>query len=117
MIGGAVDALKQVAAGFSSAAATPTQAIKVLANFAAQLTDTFNQKVNSVYGGMSDRVVGPMLLVEASAALGSPGVPPSALMALYALKPGHTFKLGDFVTGTNPPKTEVALTQTLVSLS
>jgi hypothetical protein len=38
-------------------------------------------------------------------------------MALYALNPGHTFNLGDFVTGINPPKAEIALTQTLVSLS
>jgi hypothetical protein len=57
------------------------------------------------------------MLVQASAALGSPGVLPSALMSLYALNPGHAFNLADFVTGTNPPKAQVALTETLVSLS
>jgi hypothetical protein len=30
--------------------------------------------------------------------------------------PGHTFDLGTFIDGKMPPQTEVALTQTLVSL-
>lgn len=115
--GGATKALADINGALSDAATAPTMAINLLADFVAQLTDTFNQKVSSVYDGMPDRVVGPMLLVEASAALGSPGVPPAALMALYALKPGHAFNLGDFVSGTNPPKGDVALTQTLVSLA
>ncbi len=88
-----------------------------LANFVAQLTDTFNRRLSSPYNGMPDGVIGPLLLGQASAALGSPGVPPSALMNLYALQPGHAFNLGDFVTGTNPPKAQVARTQDLVSLS
>jgi hypothetical protein len=66
---------------------------------------------------MSGRVVGPMLLVEASAALGSAGVPPAAMLTLYALNQGHSFDLGTFIDGKLPPKTEVALTQTLVSLT
>jgi hypothetical protein len=115
--GGATKALADINEALSDAGTAPTSAINLLASFVAQLTDTFNQKVSSVYNGMPDRVVGPMLLVAASAALGSPGVPPAALMALYALKPGHAFNLGDFVSGTNPPKGDVALTQTLVSLS
>jgi hypothetical protein len=58
-----------------------------------------------------------MLLMEASAALGSTGAKPSARLLLYALNPGHPFQLGDFVTGANPSRADVALTQTLVSLT
>ena len=116
LVGGATDALKQVSAALATAATAPTQAIKTLAKFAADLTDTFNQRVSTVYSGMSGRVVGPMLLVESSDALGSLGAKPAAMLTLYALNPGHTFKLGTFIDGKMPPQTEVALTQTLVSL-
>jgi hypothetical protein len=54
--------------------------------------------------------------VESSGALGSLGAKPAAILSLYALKPEHTFKLGDFIDGKMPPQTEVAQTQTLVSL-
>jgi hypothetical protein len=116
IIGGAADALKQLGATLAAAGTAPTRAMNLLANFVAQLTNTFNTRISSVYLGIPDDVIGPLLLVEASAALGSPGVPPSALMSLYALDPGHAFNLGDFVTGTNPPEAQVVLTQTLVSL-
>ena len=115
--GGATKALADVNQALAKAGTAPTAAMNLLANFVSQLTDTFNRKVSSVYTDISDAVVGPLLLVEASAALGSAGVPPSALMTVYALDPGHAFSLGDFVTGANPPKAQVALTQTLVSLS
>ena len=116
LVGGAADALKQVSAALKTAATAPTQAIKTLAEFAAALTETFNERVSSLYSGMSGRVVGPMLLVESSGALGSLGAKPAAMLTLYALKPGHTFNLGTFIDGKMPPQTEVALMQTLVSL-
>jgi hypothetical protein len=116
LVRGATDALKLISSALAAAATTPTQAIKTLANFAADLTDTFNNRVSSVYSGMSGRVVGPMLLVEASNALGSAGAKPSGMLTLYALNPGHTFDLGTFIDGKMPPQAEVALTQTLVSL-
>jgi hypothetical protein len=56
-------------------------------------------------------------LVESSRALGSPGAKPAAMLALYTLDPGHTFSLSTFVDGLMPPQSEVALTQTLVSLT
>lgn len=116
LVGGATDALKQVSAALATAASVPTQAIKTLAKFAADLTDTFNQRVSTVYSGMSGRVVGPMLLLESSVALGSLAAKPAALLAMYAFNPGHTFNLGTFIDGKMPPQTEVALAQTLVSL-
>jgi hypothetical protein len=88
LVRGATDALAQIAAALGTAATSATQAIKTLAQFAADLTDTFNHRVTTVYSGMSGRVVGPMLLVESSRALGSPGVKPAAMLALYTLDPG-----------------------------
>ena len=116
LVRGATDALKQVSATLATAATAPTQAIKALASFASSLTDTFNQRVSSIYSGISGRVVGPLLLVEASNSIGSHGQVPAAMLTLYALKPGHTFNLGTFVDGKVPAQTEVALSQTLVSL-
>ena len=117
LVRGATDALKHISSGLANAATAPTQAIKALANFAADLTDTFNQRVSSVYSGISGRVVGPMLLVESSAALGSLQAKPAAMLTLYALNPGHKFKLGTFIDGQSPPQSEVALPQTLTVLN
>ena len=116
LVGGATDALQQAAGALKTAATAPTDAIKMLASFASNLTETFNKRVNSVYSGVSGRVVGPMLFVEASAAIGSVGTKPSALMNIYALNSGHTFDLGSFITGSMPDRSQVALTQTLVGL-
>jgi hypothetical protein len=116
LVRGATDALKQVSAALAAADTAPTQAIKTLAKFAAALTDTFNQRVSTVYSGMSGRVVGPMLLVESSRALGSIGAKPDAMLTLYTLNPGHAFDLGTFIDGKTPLEREIALTQTLVSL-
>ena len=60
--------------------------------------------------------MGPMLLVESSNVLGSQGVSPTAMLSMYALKPGHTFNLGKFIDGKEPSQAEIALAQTLVSL-
>ena len=116
LVEGAADALKQ-ASGFSSAAgARPSQAMAMLADFTSSLTSTFNSKASSIYSGVSGRLVGPMLFLEASAALGAAGVKPNAMMQIYALKKGHAFSLGSFVDGAVPGAGDVALTQTLVSL-
>jgi hypothetical protein len=120
LVGGATDALKQISAAMATVATAPSTAISTLAQFAADITNTFNSKVTSSYSvdqGMSNRVLGPMLLVEASRALGGPRSTPAGLMSLYALNPGHTADLSAFVGGTMPPKADVALTQTLVSLA
>jgi hypothetical protein len=116
LVNGATTALKKISAALANAATAPTHAIKTLSDAVADLTATFNQRVSSNYSGMSGRVVGPMLLVESSAALAAPASKPAALLTLYALTPGHAFDLASFLDGTMPPQPEVALTQTLVSL-
>ena len=116
LVRGATGALSEISKALDKVANFPSQAIKLLANFAADLTDTFNRRVSSIYSGVSGRAVGPILLVESSNSLGSQGVMPAAMLTLYALNPGHTFDLGTFIDGQMPAQTEVALTQTLVSL-
>jgi hypothetical protein len=117
LVEGARDTLKKLSKVLadSGPAMAPSVAIKAFSEFGAALTDTFNDRVRGVFAGVSARAMGPMLLVEASQALGSAQAQPSALLNLYALKPGHAFKLGDFVEGTMPPQAEVALTQTLLA--
>jgi len=117
LVRGATDALRDVSAALTTAATAPTEAIRTLSSFAAALTRTFNDRVQTIYSGVSGRAVGPMLLVHSSAALGALAAKPSAMLTLAALKPGHTFDLGTFVDGKTPPEAEVALTQTLVSLT
>lgn len=116
LVDGATDALKKISEALSNLATAPGQAIAALSQFAANLTNTFNNRVSSIYSGVSGRIVGPMLLVESSAALGSVGTNPAALLTMYALKPNHSFALGTFVDGAMPTRADVALTQTLVSL-
>ena len=66
---------------------------------------------------MQGRVIGPLLLVEASAALGAAAARPAAMLTLYALNPRHAFDLSTFADGKVPGRTDVALVQTLVNLS
>ena len=115
LVDGARDALDNVSRALANAGSAPTRAIDALARFAGALTETFNARVQTIYSGVSGRAIGPMLLVESSAALGGAGAAPRAMLSLAALNPGHSFDLGTFIDGKTPPAAEIALTQTLVS--
>jgi hypothetical protein len=119
MIRGASDALDAIQSAGNQAATAPTKAIQKLAEYAADLTDTFNHRLSSVYGNDSLRTLGPLALLEASAAITPEfqNVTPNAMLRMYVLNTGHTFDLGTFLTGNMPPGNEVALTQTLVNLN
>jgi hypothetical protein len=119
LVEGAAEALKDITDALSSAATAPTRAIRKLSDFASTITDTFHNQLSNTYDdrtGTTSRILGPMLLVEASRALRFGRTSPAAMLNLYALKPGHKFQLGSYVKGQMPPEAEVALTQTLVSL-
>jgi hypothetical protein len=116
LVTGAADALAAVSIALGSAQSASGTTIAALAKFAGALTKTFNDEVQTIYSGVSGRTIGPMLLVESSAALGSLGATPHAMLTLLNLKPGHAFDLGSYVDGKNPPQSDVALVQTLVSL-
>ena len=116
LLKGAAAALKD-ASGFSTQAdSKASDAMRTLAEFAASLTATFNSNANSLYSGVSGRVLGPMLFLEASGALGAAGVSSSAMLSIYGLKQGHGFDLGTFVGGALPGRADVAVTQTVVSV-
>ena len=107
--------------GFLAASSTsPSKAIARLAEFAADITTSFNKLAgDSVFAGVSFRAVSQMVFAEASRAL-DPGlmVAPRAMLALTVLKPGpdRTFRVADFLDGGIPPDRDVALAQHLVSI-
>ena len=119
IIRGATTALKDVNKMLDVAATAPTKAINRFADFGADLTDTFNHKLSSVYGDDALRTLSSMVLVEASRAL-DPDLstkPPQAMLNILTFTNGHTFDLNDFIAGVMPPKDQIAVAQTLVNLS
>ena len=119
IIRGATSALKDVNGMLSNANSSPTAAIERFASFGADLTDTFNQKLSSVYGDDSLRTLSTVMLAEASQAIdpGVGGTVPSAMLSILTLKNDHSFDLNDFISGNTPPREQVALSQTLVNLA
>lgn len=119
IIRGATAALRDINGMLDLVATTPTKAIARFADFGADLTDAFNKKLSSVYGGDALRTLSSMILVEASRAiapdLGSQA--PRAMLNIMTLQNGHQFQLSDFVAGLMPPRDQVAIAQTLVNLS
>jgi hypothetical protein len=93
----------------------PTRAIKELAEFAATLTRTFNDRLTNLYGVNALRTLGPLVLAEASAALGDTGATPTAMMRMYFFKDPHAFRLDRFMKNELPPSADVRLVQTLAT--
>ena len=69
IIQGATAALKDVNGMLDAVATAPTKAIERFADFGADLTDTFNHKLSSVYGNDALRTLSSMVLMEASRAI------------------------------------------------
>jgi hypothetical protein len=116
MISGAAHALDDINNMLGDLAKAPTRAIKRFADFGADFTQAFHDRLNSIYGSDSLRALSSVLLVEASRAIapelnigGS-----SALMSLLTFANNHSFSLESFLSGVMPPKDQVALAQTLV---
>jgi hypothetical protein len=117
MVSGAASALKDIQASVTSLATAPTRAISKLAAFGADLSATFNKKL-SVYSTPEVlRSLNSLLLVEASRALDAnmAAVTPTAMLSLLVLANGHTFQLSEYLKGKLPPRSEVALAQTLTN--
>jgi hypothetical protein len=88
-----------------------------LAAFARSLTLAMNSGVSNIYTAQNLMIYGPMLLVELSRLLApdSAVTKRSAMLELLSLKSGHTFNLPDFLTGSFPDLSDVAVGQTVVS--
>jgi hypothetical protein len=119
IIRGAAAALKDVNGMLDTVATAPTKAIKRFADFGADFTDTFNDRLRSVYGNDALRALSSMVLLEASRAIDPAfsSEPPQAMLNILTFTNGHTYDLNDFVAGVMPPRDQVAVAQTLVSLS
>jgi len=91
--------------------------LKRFADFGAEFTQAFHDRLSSIYGGDSLRALSSMLLLEASRAI-APEIAvgdPKTMMSILTLNDGHGFQLADFLAGEMPPRDQVALVQTLVN--
>src|SRR5262249_45579934 len=99
-------------------ASAPRRAMSELADFAATLTSTFNHDLSNLYGTAALRSLGPLVLAEASAALGGNGLSsakPIAMLRMYFFKDPHTFALERLMKNELPPSTDVRFVQTLAT--
>jgi hypothetical protein len=118
VIGGIASALKSAAAAVASASADArTEVTGELASFGRSLTTALNSGVSNIYTGQNLMLYGPMLLVELSSLLAPPSAAPKrrAMLQMLSLRPGHSFDLKTFLTGSFPDLKEVAVGQAVVS--
>ena len=99
----AAGAVADIQSFLAASSTSPSKAIARLAEFAADITTSFNKLAgDSVFAGVSFRAVSQIVFAEASRAL-EPGLlaPPRAMLALTVLKPGadRTFRVADFLDG------------------
>ena len=95
----------------------PSKAIKALAEFGAEVTETFNKRLESVYVPNELRPLGPMILLEAARALGHQldETSATARLDLIILADGSP-ALNGFVAGRMPPAGDVVRHERLVSI-
>ena len=116
----AVDALESMQSFVSLRETSPSKAIDRLADFAADITTTFNKLAgDTVYAQAPVRAVTQGIFLDASRALAEiPGAGVSGMLTVTVLKPAvdRKFKIEDFVAGRTPSSDDVLLEQRLVSL-
>jgi hypothetical protein len=117
IVNGAAEALRHIADFLRNSGNKPQEAIKHLAEFGAEVTTTFNNRVRSIYGGHAIRPLGSMIFLEASCALDPAlrNATPNAMLSLTVLKEQRTFKLEAFLKNQRPAREDIALEQRLVS--
>jgi hypothetical protein len=96
----------------------PDKALKYLADFGAHLTDTFNNKISSIYQGDALRALGTMAFVEAARALDESQEPadPTALLDLIILRQQAKFVPEQFLKDEWPTKDDYFLAQQLINV-
>ena len=119
IIRGATAALKDLNGMLDAVATAPTMAINHFADFGADLTNTFNHKLSSVYGEDVLRTLSSVVLLQGFRAIdpGSSTQPPKAMLSLLTLREWTCVQLDDFVAGQIPPKGQIAVGQTPLNLS
>ena len=112
------DALNDVQKFLATAGTSPTQAVKRLAQFAADIVTAFNQLIGqSVFASLSAfGGIGQTVFADAAQAI-NPALAgqPQAMLTLNILHAGHTADLAAFLNGTPPPSADIAVAERLVS--
>ena len=115
VVRGARDAGVALARFLQEAGTRPSDAVATLSDFGSKITETFNSKIKSDFGGEAIRPLGSMAFLEAASVFDPAAAPPKAILDLIVMKQQSKFNLPDFLTGTEPPKGEVILQQRLLS--
>jgi hypothetical protein len=115
VVRGARDAGVTLGKFLQDAATRPSDAIAALSDFGSKITETFNSKIKSVYGGEAVRPLGSMAFLEAASVLDPGTATARAMLDLVVVKQQAKFNLPDFLTGATPPKEDVVVQQRLVA--
>ena len=118
VVSGAVNALHDIHNALPQLKLEPSKAIRRLAEFGADLTEAFNDKIASIYGDDSLRTLGTVLLIEASKVLdpATAAPTPEAMLSIALLKPGHKFDTGTFVDGQTPNTIDIGFSKAIPAL-
>ena len=118
IITGARDAGVALANYLEQSLATPAHLLETLAQFGSKITETFNRKVTSVYGGDALRPLGTMVFIEAAAALNPAlaGSPVSAALELIVIRKDSKFPMVSYLEGGMPSEQDVVIRHHVVNL-
>jgi hypothetical protein len=118
LVRGAVKAGTRIALFLKGSDVRPSIAIEALAEFGANLTRTFNEKIKSIYGGDGVRPLGSLALIEAARALDPMATfdEPPAVLEMIVLKQQSKFSLPEYLKGKRPPLDDIVIEQRLLNL-
>lgn len=96
----------------------PTKAVEALTEFGAKVTEVFNKKIRSLYGGEALRPLGTMVFIEAAQALdpGLSNITPNVMLDVTVLKGDAVFPPADFPAHGMLKKEDVVVQERLVEL-
>ncbi len=119
IVRGASKAALTLATGFAAnAGLQPSAAVEALSEFGAEITQTFNNNIKSLFGGDQIRPLGTMAFIEAASAL-DPAlgtVEPVATLDVLVVKQQSQFQLPTFLAGQTPDSTDIVIRQRLVNV-
>lgn len=96
----------------------PSEAIKALEGFGSALTNAFNAKVASVYGGGALRTLGTMLFVAAARGLSDElqGIQPTGMLRLIVLRQGRPFPPPGFPNAVELAEADVVVDEQFIQV-
>ena len=98
----------------------PTEAVKALATFGSKLSETFNAKITSIYGGSALRPLGTALFTEAASMLDSNAAivaaQLTAMLDVTVLRHDAEFALATYLDGKVPEKKEIVIHERILNV-